>query len=87
MKNSRVERRADMFKNSLGERFNAAVVMQGMLLQREVNTVTAIEYMQNRGISGAIIQRVLAGADRRDTDGASLAQRGALAGDRIGAGA
>lgn len=73
MMNSKVDRRDDMYKNSLGEKFDAAVVTEGMLLQREINTVTAIEYMKNRGISSAIIQRVLGGCAIRDDDKSALA--------------
>jgi hypothetical protein len=68
MINSQVERRADVFQNSLGEKFDAAVVTEGMRLQAKVNTVTAIEYMKNRGISAAIIQRVLTGVATREED-------------------
>jgi hypothetical protein len=72
MMNSQAERRADLFQNSLGEKFDAAVVTEGMRLQAQVNTVTAIEYMKNRGMSGAIIQRVLSGVAMRDEDKAGI---------------
>jgi hypothetical protein len=87
MMNSKLDRRADMFTNSQGEKFDAAVVTEGMLLQREINTVTAIEYMKNRGISSAIIQRVLGGAATRGDDRSALACAVTPAGAGIGAGA
>lgn len=65
---SKVERRADVFTNSRGEKFDAAVVTEGLLLQHRVSTVTAIEYMKNRGISSAVIQRVLSTAQCREED-------------------
>ena len=68
MMKSQVDRRGDVFQNSLGEKFDAAVVNEGMRLQAKVNTVTAIEYMKNRGGPAAIIQRVLSGAAMREED-------------------
>lgn len=70
---SKAERRSDVFRNSQGEKFDAAVVTQGLLLQREVSTVTAIEYMKNRGISSATIQRVLGGVALRGGDAEVIA--------------
>jgi hypothetical protein len=68
MNASRVNRRTALYKNTQGETFDAAVVRQGMLLKLQVNTVSAIEYMKNRGISSATIQRVLSGFQMRDDD-------------------
>lgn len=87
MKNTQVDRRADMYRNSQGETSDAAVVTEGMLLQRQINTITAIEYMKNRGIDSATIQRVLSGFAMRDDDKTALARHDVLAIARIGAGA
>ena len=87
MKNTKVDRRADIYQNSQGEKFDAAVVTEGMLLQRQINTVTAIEYMKNRGIDSAIIQRVLSGFMMRDDDKTALARHAGQASAKIGAGA
>ena len=65
---SKVERRSDVYRNNDGEKFNAAVVREGVVLQLKVNTVSAIEYMKNRGIAGATIQRVLSGHQLRSDD-------------------
>ncbi|WP_332878635.1 hypothetical protein [Massilia sp. S19_KUP03_FR1] len=73
MHTSRVNRRTNLYKNTQGETFDAAVVRQGMLLKLQVNTVSAIEYMKNRGISPAIIQRVLSGLQMRDDDKLAIA--------------
>ena len=73
MHTSRVNRRTNLYKNTQGETFDAMVVRQGMLLKLQVNTVSAIEYMKNRGISPAIIQRVLSGFQMRDDDKLAIA--------------
>ncbi len=49
------------------------LVRQGMLLQQTSNTVTAVEYLQSRGIDSAIIRRVLNGRDVREDDEIALA--------------
>jgi hypothetical protein len=41
------------------EQYNVAVLREGVVMQAMVNTVSAIEYMKNRGVGGATIQRVL----------------------------
>lgn len=74
MHHTQVNRRADMYQNSQGEKYDAAVVTEGMLLQRQISTVTAIEYMKNRGIDSATIQRVLSGFSMRSDDAAALAR-------------
>lgn len=74
MLTNKVDRRADVHRNILGETFDAGVVQQGLLLQQRVNTVSAIEYMKNRGIASSTIQRVLTGSLLRTADREALAQ-------------
>lgn len=64
----KIERRAAMYRNGRGEKFDAAVVRQGILLKLEGNTISAVEYMTNRGVASAIIQRVLSGTAWRADD-------------------
>lgn len=73
MNASKVNRRAVLYRNSVGETFDEIVVRQGMLLRLQVNTVCAIEYMKNRGISSATIQRVLSGFRMREGDKLAIA--------------
>jgi hypothetical protein len=47
MQTSRVNRRTAFFTNAQGETFNAEMVRQAMLLKLQVNTLSAIESMQN----------------------------------------
>lgn len=68
MNTNKVDRRSDQYRNSLGEKFDASVVRHGVMLKLEGNTVSAIEYMQNRGVPGDTIERVLSGAQLRDDD-------------------
>ena len=70
---SKVNRRATKHLNSQGEKFDAAVVRQGILLKLDGNTLSAIEYMTNRGVSSAIIQRVLSGPQLREDDKLAIA--------------
>lgn len=65
---SKVERRSDQYRNSQGETFDAVVVRQGLILKLESTTVSAIEYMQNHGISADTIERVLSGNQLREGD-------------------
>jgi len=87
MKNTKVDRRTDIYQNSQGEKFDAAVVTEGILLQRQINTVTAIEYMKNRGVDSATIQRVLSGFSMRTDDKSVLARHAGPATAKMGAGA
>jgi hypothetical protein len=48
MNTSKVERRSHQYRNSQGEKFDAAVVRHGLMLKLEGNMVSAIEYMHNR---------------------------------------
>jgi hypothetical protein len=62
---SKVDRRSDMHRNSQGERFDEAVIREGIMLQLSLNTVSAIEFLKNRGVGAATIQRVLSGHQLR----------------------
>lgn len=70
---SKVDRRAETYQNQRGEKFDEAVVREGIVLQQQINTVTAIEYMKNRGIASATIQRVLSGVQLRSDDRLAIA--------------
>lgn len=75
MLTSRAERRADTHRNGNGEKFDEAVIREGVLLQHALNTVTAIEFLKNRGVSAATIQRVLSGQQVRQDDKRAIAER------------
>ena len=68
MKTSKVERRSDQYRNSEGEKFDAAIVRHGLMLKVEGNMVSAIEYMHNRGVPVDTIERVLSGTQLREGD-------------------
>ena len=68
MNTSKAERRSDQHKNSQGEKFDAAVVRHGLILKLEGNMVSAIEYMQNRGVPVNTIESVLSGTQVREGD-------------------
>jgi predicted transcriptional regulator len=74
---NKMERRANTHCNSNGEKFDEAVIREGVLLQRALNTVTAIEFLKNRGVSAATIQRVLSGQHLRQEDRSAIAERSA----------
>lgn len=71
---SKVDRRADMHRNSQGEKFDEAVIREGVMLQLSLNTVSAIEYLKNRGVGSATIQRVLSGHHLRQDDKRAIAE-------------
>jgi hypothetical protein len=70
---STIDRRADMHRNSKGEKFDAAVIQEGVMLQMRVNTVSAVEFLKNRGVGAATIQRVLSGTQLRADDKQAMA--------------
>lgn len=68
MSTSNVERRSHQYRNSQGEKFDAAVVRHGLMLKLEDDMVSAIEYMHNRGVPVDTIERVLSGTQLREDD-------------------
>jgi hypothetical protein len=64
----KVERRSEQYRNGQGEKFDATVVRHGLILKLEGNTVSAIEYMHNRGVPVETIERVLSSTQLRDED-------------------
>jgi hypothetical protein len=72
---SKVDRRAATHRNSRGEKFGEAVIREGVMLQLSLNTVGAIEFLKNRGVGSATIQRVLSGHNLRQDDKRAIAAR------------
>jgi hypothetical protein len=68
MNTSKVERRSNQYRNSQGEKFDAAVVRHGLMFKLDGNMVSAIEYMHNRGVPVDIIKRVLSRTRLRGED-------------------
>lgn len=68
MNTSRVDRRSNQYHNSQGEMFDATVVRHGVMLKVRGSTVSAIEYMRNRGVRAYTIERVLSGNQLRCDD-------------------
>lgn len=72
MTNDKVESRASMVGGKAGDAVDAAVVTQGLLVQKTVGAVGAIEFLKSKGVSAAVIQRVLSGAPLRRDDTMAL---------------
>jgi hypothetical protein len=68
MNAKQVERRAD----TGGREYNADVVRRGLLVQRDLGTISAIEFLKANAVEAAIIQRVLSGNAVRATDREAL---------------
>lgn len=66
------ERRAD----TEGRAYNADVVRRGLIVQRDLGTISAIEFLKANAVEAAIIQRVLAGNAVRAEDREALAALG-----------
>jgi hypothetical protein len=47
------------------DRLHSDIVDKGILLQGQVGTVCALEYLKGHGVRVDVIQRVLAGPERR----------------------
>ncbi|AVR97389.1 hypothetical protein [Pseudoduganella armeniaca] len=47
------------------DRLHSDIVDKGILLQGQVGTVCALEYLRGHGVGVDVIQRVLAGPERR----------------------
>lgn len=75
MNTKAAERRAD----APGREYNADVVRRGLLVQRDMGTISAIEFLKAHAVEAAIIQRVLAGNAMRVEDREALAALGTSA--------
>jgi hypothetical protein len=62
------ERRAARHRSEQGHTFDAATIRHGLVLQRTINTISAIEYFKNQGVDASVIGRVLSGDRRRDDE-------------------
>jgi len=78
MQVSQIDRRGaaptDMADNSLANPYAGAthVVRQGMLIQASLGTRSAVEFLKQHGVHGAVIHRVLMGENVRDDDQTAL---------------
>ena len=66
------ERRVD----APGREYSADVVRRGLLVQRDMGTISAIEFLKANEVEAAIIQRVLSGNAMRAEDRDALAALG-----------
>ncbi|WP_137173335.1 hypothetical protein [Massilia sp. HP4] len=64
----------DMADNSLANPYAGAthVVRQGMVIQASLGTRSAVEFLKQHGVHGAVIHRVLMGENVRDADQSAL---------------
>jgi hypothetical protein len=80
MNAKQAERRGDAQAQAAahGREYNADVVRRGLLVQRDMGTTSAIEFLKANAVEATIIQRVLSGNAMRAEDRDALA---ALASD------
>ena len=69
---NQTDRRAD----AQGREYNADVVRRGLVVQRDLGTISAIEFLKAHAVEAAIIQRVLGGNAVRNEDREALAALG-----------
>lgn len=78
MQVSQIERRGaaptDMADTAVANPYAGAtqVVRQGILIQASLGTRSAVEFLKQHGVHGAVIHRVLTGENVRDDDQAAL---------------
>lgn len=81
---SQIDRRGaapgDMADNSLANPYAGAthVVRQGILIQASLGTRSAVEFLKQHGVHGAVIHRVLMGEQVRGDDRAALDNRAVI---------
>lgn len=81
---SQIDRRGaapgDMADNSLANPYAGAthVVRQGILIQASLGTRSAVEFLKQHGVHGAVIHRVLMGAQVRGDDRTALDDRAVI---------
>jgi len=70
MHNSQIERRATAASMPADGPYAdpARVVRQGMAIQASLGTRSAVEFLKGHGVHGAVINRVLTGAQVRSSD-------------------
>jgi hypothetical protein len=67
------ERRSNTDAATPTREYDAQVVRRGLLVQRDMGTISAIEFLKAGGVEAAIIQRVLSGNAMRAEDREALA--------------
>jgi len=84
MQVSQIDRRGaapdDMADQGLANPYAGAthVVRQGILIQASLGTRSAVEFLKQHGVHGAVIHRVLMGEQLRGDDQAALDDRVAI---------
>jgi len=84
MQVSQIDRRGaapgDMADNSLANPYAGAthVVRQGILIQASLGTRSAVEFLKQHGVHGAVIHRVLLGEQVRGDDRTALDDRAVI---------
>ena len=76
MSDNREEHGKERRGNAPTREYNADVVRRGLLVQRDMGTISAIEFLKANAVEAAIIQRVLAGNAMRVEDRDALAALG-----------
>jgi len=76
MQDSQIDRRATLPTVELDKPHadSALVVRQGMLVQAAMGTLSAVEFLKQHGVQGAVIQRVLTSEQVRVEDQQVLGQ-------------
>jgi len=86
---SQIDRRGaapgDMADNRLANPYAGAthVVRQGILIQASLGTRSAVEFLKQHGVHGAVIHRVLMGEQVRGDDRAALDDRAVIDDSRM----
>lgn len=60
-----IERRSPSHTGTSGAEYDACIVERALKVQRSASTVSAVEYLKNRGVDAAVICRVLTSSGRR----------------------
>lgn len=76
MTTEQAERRSGTNAEQHRREYDAAVVRRGLLVQRDMGTISAIEFLKANAVEAAIIQRVLSGNAMRTEDREALAALG-----------
>lgn len=63
-----IERRFSSHTGAGGAQYDACIVERALKVQRSASTVSAVEYLKNRGVDAAVICRVLTSCGRRDVE-------------------
>jgi hypothetical protein len=76
MNTQQAERRSSVNVEQHNRQYSADVVRRGLLVQRDLGTISAIEFLKAQGVEAAIVQRVLSGNAMRAEDREALAALG-----------